>query len=123
MQKQVIVVPADVTHQVQWNRASELLILSLTPALLSQAADGSIVDLVPRSPQPDPLIHQIGLMLKQELEEGGGDRLYFEALLNCLTVYLLTKYSTFKRSSSPNIATAKLVRTYHIPDFSKKSGI
>ena len=57
---------------------------------------------MPRSPQPDPLIHQIGLTLKQELEEGGGDRLYFEALLNCLTVYLLTKYSTFKRSSSPN---------------------
>jgi AraC family transcriptional regulator len=100
VEKQVIVVPAHVTHQVQWDRASEFLILSVTPALLSQVADGSIVDLVPRLPQPDPLIHQIGLTLKQELEDGGGDRLYVESLINCLTVHLLTKYSNVKRSSS-----------------------
>jgi AraC family transcriptional regulator len=106
LENQVIVVPAHVTHQIEWNRESEFLIISLDPQLLNQAADENIdperVDLVPSLPKPDPLIHQIGLTLKQELtENGGSDRLYVQSLVNCLSVHLLKKYSTLTRSLFP----------------------
>ncbi len=106
LENQAIVVPAHVTHQIEWNRESEFLIISLDPQLLSQIADETIdpdrVDLVPSLPKPDPLIHQIGLTLKQELtENGGSDRLYVQSLVNCLSLHLLKKYSTLTRSLFP----------------------
>jgi AraC family transcriptional regulator len=104
--EQVIVVPATVTHQVQWDRSSAFLILTLSPTVLRQAAYEAIapdrVDLVPSLPRPDPLIQQIGLTLKSELEMNGGvDRLYVESLVNCLAVHLLTKYAAAPLTLSP----------------------
>ncbi len=96
--EQVIVVPATVAHQVQWDQISEFLILTIKPEVIRQSAYEAIapdqVDLIPRLPQADPLIQQLGLALKAELElNGGGDRLYVESLINCLALHLLKKYS------------------------------
>jgi AraC family transcriptional regulator len=96
--EQVIVVPATVTHQVQWDRPSEFLILTLKPEMLYRSAYDAIapdrVDPIPCKPRPDPLMQQLGLALKAELElDGGSDRLYVESLVNCLTLHLLKKYS------------------------------
>lgn len=96
--EQVIVVPATVAHQVQWDRPSEFLILTLSPEVLRHTAYEIIspdqIDLVPCLPKPDPLIKHIGLALKSELEANGGcDRVYVESLVNCLKVHLLKWYS------------------------------
>jgi len=104
-EEQVIVVPANVTHQVQWDQTSEFLILSLNPELLKQVAYEAIapdrIDLVPCLPKPDPLIHQLGIALKEELTSGGGDRLYVESLVNCLAMHLLKKYAANPSSLRP----------------------
>ncbi len=96
--EQVVVVPAEVTHQVQWDQDSEFLILTLKPDVLRQVAYEAIapdrVDLVPDLPRADPLVRQLGLALRSELElNGGRDHLYVESLVNCLTVHLLKMYS------------------------------
>jgi AraC family transcriptional regulator len=96
--EQVIVVPAEVTHQVQWDQSSEFLILTLRPDVLGQVAYEVIapdrVDLVPDLPRVDPLVRQLGLALRSELElNGGRDHLYVESLVNCLAVHLLKNYS------------------------------
>lgn len=104
-EEQVIVVPATVSHRVQWDQTSEFLILSLSPDLLSRAAYEAIapdrVDLVPCLPKPDPLIQQLGLALKEELMNGEGDRLYVDSLVNCLAMHLLKKYSASPASLRP----------------------
>lgn len=105
--QQAIVVPAKVSHQVQWDQTAEFLILTLKPDMLSQVAHDAIppdrVELAPCSPKPDPLIHQLGLALKEELAlNQGRDRLYVESLTNCLAVHLLKKYSV-KPITSPNL--------------------
>ncbi|MCT0207461.1 AraC family transcriptional regulator [Synechococcus sp. CS-1332] len=96
--EQVIVVPAGVTHQVQWDQSSEFLILTLKPDVLGQVAHEAIapdqVDLVPDLPRVDSLLRQLGLALLSELEMNGGrDHLYVESLQNCLAVHLLKTYS------------------------------
>ncbi len=97
--EQVIVVPAEVTHQVQWDQDSEFLILTLKPDVLRQVAYEAIapdrVDLAPDLPRADPLVRQLGLALRSELElNGGRDHLYVETLVNCLAVHLLKTHST-----------------------------
>jgi AraC family transcriptional regulator len=53
--------------------------------------------LLPCFQTPDPLIYQIGLALKAELEaEGAGSRLYAETMANALVVHLLKHYSVAK---------------------------
>lgn len=96
--EQVIVVPAGVTHQVQWDQDAEFLILTLRPDVLRQVAYEAIapdrVDLVPGLPRVDALVRQLGLALRSELElNGGRDHLYVESLLNCLAVHLLKTYA------------------------------
>lgn len=97
--KQVIVVPAGVTHQVQWDQSSEFLILTLKPDVLGQVAYEAIapdqVDLVPDLPRVDALVRQLGLALRSELElNGGRDHLYVESLMHLLAVHLLKTYSS-----------------------------
>lgn len=46
----VVVVPAEVTHQVQWDQSSEFLIPILKPAVLGQVADGAIAPVLMSSP-------------------------------------------------------------------------
>jgi AraC family transcriptional regulator len=104
--EQVIVVPATVAHQVQWDQPSEFLILTLNPDFLQRIAYEAIapdqVDLVPCLPKSDPLIQQIGLALKAELEaNGGSDRGYVESLIHCLGMHLLKKYSAIPPSLNP----------------------
>ncbi len=96
--EQVVVVPAGVTHQVQWDQSSEFLILTLKPDVLGQVAYEAIapdqVDLVPSFPRVDALVQQLGFALRSELEMNGGrDHQYVESLVNCLAVHLLRNYA------------------------------
>jgi AraC family transcriptional regulator len=72
--------------------------LYLDPASLSSAAFESIdpdrVELIQQLQVRDPLIQQLGLSLKQELETSATDsRLYAETVTTMLAVHLLKRYS------------------------------
>lgn len=119
--EQVIVVPAQVSHQVQWDRSSEFLILTLKPEVLRQAV-GEIapdrVDLVPKCPQVDPLIQQLGLALKAELEtHGNRDRLYIESLVNCLALQLLKKCSAVSPTFNPKSTSLSQTALRQVIDY------
>ncbi|MDX2242157.1 MAG: AraC family transcriptional regulator [Leptolyngbyaceae cyanobacterium bins.302] len=81
-----------------WDQPFQGFNLSLKPALLTRnAAELLAVDQVEIPPQPpfyDPLILQIGLALKADLEsQRPGGRLYAEAMANALAVHILRNYS------------------------------
>jgi AraC family transcriptional regulator len=83
----------------RWDREINLLLLNLDLGLLTRNAlellETDRVELLSRFVIEDPLIHQIGLALKTELQSNGsGGQLYAETMANALAVHLLRRYST-----------------------------
>ena len=99
-----------------WHKAGEYLLLHLEPTLVARAAadliDAEHAELVQQFKTRDPLIEQIGLALKSELEsEGLGSRVYAESLFNALSVHLIRHYSASGQkvlADSGSLAKSKL---------------
>ncbi len=94
----VAVIPANSYHKLSWDSEAEFLVLSLERGLFARAAYDSVdlhrLDIIPHFASPAPLIQQIGLALKSELESHGtGSRLYIESLATTLCIHLLKHYS------------------------------
>lgn len=112
----IVIVPANTPHQCWSDTDSKFILLSLEPTLFRRVAgeliDPERVELMPLFPQPEPLIYQIALSLKTELEtDGAGSRLYAETMANALAVHLLKHYATQKagvRDDSGGMPRAKL---------------
>ena len=97
----VAIVPAHANHwQGIEQDIAEAVILTLEPQFLayttSELINPARVELLPTFAQPDPLIYGIGLTLKNALEMGMCDRIYFESLFTSLSIHLLRHYSTHK---------------------------
>ncbi|MBD2102442.1 helix-turn-helix transcriptional regulator [Leptolyngbya sp. FACHB-261] len=96
--------PAYTRHQTSSNAEAQFLMIGLEPALQTQVAYESVhpdsVELIPHFSKPDPLVHQLGLALKAELEanDGTGSRLYAESAATFLATHLLRHYSTRKHT-------------------------
>lgn len=96
--------PPKHVNWARWNRQIEALTLNLKTDLLTRnAAELLAVDQVELLPyvQPcDPLILQIGLALKADLESHRlGGRLYAETMATALAVHLLRNYSAHNYKS------------------------
>jgi len=100
----MILVPMQHVHWGAWNRPQEGFAISLKPELLTRNAAELLavdqVELLPQKPLYDPLILQIGLALKADLESHRpGGRLYAETMGTALAVHLLRNYSAYKHQS------------------------
>jgi AraC family transcriptional regulator len=88
--------------KVQIDREVPLIELFLEPAILtrsiSEAVETEKIELIPQLKLRDPLIQEIGLALKAELEVGGADsRLYAESMATALSLHLLRRYFSRKQ--------------------------
>lgn len=96
---QITVIPANISHEAKWKTVIEFTALILEQSAIARIAHESIdpdrVELLPHFTQPDPLISQIGLALKIEVETDGLDSsLYAESMATALSAHLLRHYST-----------------------------
>lgn len=87
--------------KTQIDREVPLLELFLKPTLITRSACESMnaddIELVPHFNIRDPLIENMGLALKTELElNGAQSKFYAESMATALSVHLLTKYSSLK---------------------------
>ena len=94
----IAIVPANISHQVLWDREADFTLLSLEPAHIACIAHESVdlerTELIPHFTKLDPLIYQIGLSLKAELKSGGlGSRLFVDSLVTALAIHLLRNYA------------------------------
>ena len=97
----IVVVPANVSHGVRWTGEVGILLIGLDPALFVDAIDNAAhlkpTQLVPHFATPDPLVYQLGLSLKNRLEQDPvGSRLYAETTAAMLSVHLLQHYGQRK---------------------------
>jgi AraC family transcriptional regulator len=95
----IVLCPVRCPHIYRWFTTINALVLNLSSDLLAHNALGLLktyqVELVPNFAIEDPLVYQIGLALKAELETNQkGSRFYVETLANTLAVHLLRNYST-----------------------------
>jgi AraC family transcriptional regulator len=95
----VVIVPANTVARTSWDSENESMMLFLDPTFVAQVAyefiDPDQVEILPEFATPDPMICQIGMMIKAELEFSNiYNRLYVDSLATMLAVRLLRQYST-----------------------------
>lgn len=100
---QVEITPAKVSQKAAWRQQVEFTLLFLDPAYVAQIArefvDRDRIELIPHFATSDPLVHQIGLALKAELEAGeSSSLLYVESAATMLAAHLLRHYSAQKHN-------------------------
>ncbi len=112
----ICLTPANTPVLVRLQDSIEFISLHLEPAFMKQIATGVVdsdrLEVVPQFKLNDPLIYQIGIALKANLEsEGVGDRLYTESMATALSAHLLQHYSTQKpkiKSYSDGLSQVRL---------------
>lgn len=97
----ILVIPAHVSHQASWDTQGSYIALVLEPSTFAGAVcewvDPDRFELVPHFATPDPLVYQLGVTLKAELETDGlTSQLYAETVTHLLAVHLLQHYSAQK---------------------------
>lgn len=100
--------PASYTFKERWPQDTEFIDLYLeTPFLTcvaSEVVDLDGIEIISHRRVYDPFLRQIGLLLKSELERGGGgtslidNQLYVESMATTLVMHLLRHYSTARQS-------------------------
>ncbi|MBN3906547.1 MAG: helix-turn-helix transcriptional regulator [Nostoc sp. NMS1] len=112
----ICLTPATTPVSVRLQDASEWIALHLEPTFIEQiadeVADPDRLDIIPQFKLNDPLIYQIGIALKVNLEsENAYGRLYTESMATALSAHLLQHYSTKKpkiESYSDGLSQARL---------------
>lgn len=104
----VCVIPAHVSHRTYWDTEHDYLLLSLDPHWFSHVAQESIdpgkITLEPLFSKNDPLLYQLGLSLKTELEtQGWNNRLYLESMANTIATHVLRHYCTWDTKRQQNL--------------------
>lgn len=114
----VEIFPANRCYKICWNNDIEFTHFYLEPAFVSSVAHEAIdPDRVEIRFEPkisDPLVYQICLALKADLEgDGTGDGFYADSMATALAAHLLRRYSTRKhklREHEDGLSKYKLVQ-------------
>jgi AraC family transcriptional regulator len=92
----LVLFPAnEIFPKVRVDRDVPLILLYLDPTTFTNSVcETNNLDLIPNLKFRDPLIQQMGIALKAELETGGIDsRLYAESMATALSAHLLRRYT------------------------------
>lgn len=101
----VIIIPANVQHKAAWDREGDITFLVLEPNQMTQTAQeigmGDRIELIPHFAMVDPLIHQLGLALRSELESNQlSNHFYIDSLKTTLLAHLIKHYAVVKPTIS-----------------------
>ena len=95
----LIIYPPNLHRILRWDKQAEFLFFRVDSTFFTSIA-GELIDannweIIPQFKLRDPLIQQMGLALKSEIEADRlGSGLYAESMANALLVHLLRHYST-----------------------------
>jgi len=115
-------VPMQHEHWGAWNQLHEGFAIALKPKLLTRNSAELLavdhVELLPQKPLYDPLILQIGLALKADLESHRpGGRLYAETMATALAVHILRNYSAHSHHSVRYVGALSATQLKRVTDY------
>lgn len=104
---ELLFIPAGVQYSSNWHQAGDFSLLGIAPWFVEQVAHESIqvkrVELIPQIGICDPLVQQIGLALKADVEaKHPTGRLFGESLATGLVIHLLKQYAVWQPRSDSN---------------------
>ena len=98
----VDVIPAFLSHSTNWDQEVEFSVIAICPTLLNQAPQELMqpeIELIPQFSIQDPVIQQLAISLKIEIQTGClSGRLYGESLGTALAARLALNYAACKPS-------------------------
>lgn len=98
----VDVIPAFINHWTNWDREVEFSVIAICPTLLNQTTQELMqreIELIPQFSIDDPVIQQLALALKTEIQTGCmSGRLYGESLGTALAARLVQNYAVSRPS-------------------------
>ncbi|MGF1480022.1 MAG: helix-turn-helix domain-containing protein [Cyanophyceae cyanobacterium] len=98
----VDVIPAFLNHWTNWDQEIEFSVIAICPTLLTQTTQELMqreIELIPQFSIDDPVIGQLALALKTEIQTGClSGRLYGESLGTALAARLVQNYAVSKPS-------------------------
>ncbi|MBD1872900.1 helix-turn-helix transcriptional regulator [Nodosilinea sp. FACHB-131] len=96
----VDIIPAFLSHWTNWNQEVEFSVIAICPTLLNQTTQELTqgkTELIPQFSIDDPVIQQLALALKTEIQTGCmSGRLYGESLGTALAARLVQNYAVSK---------------------------
>jgi AraC family transcriptional regulator len=96
----VDVIPAFLSHRTNWDREVEFSVIAICPTLLNRTTQELMqpeIELIPQFAIDDPVIQQLALALKLEIQTGCmSGRLYGESLGTALAARLVQNYAVSK---------------------------
>jgi AraC family transcriptional regulator len=116
----VSIIPANLLHESCIEKPLEMIVISLNPALILQAAEElgiNTIEIIENWAAKDPLIQQLGFALRREFQQGSPGNLYVESVANILTVHLLKHYSAIKVNHSDNEHTLPPSRMQQVTEY------
>ncbi|MBW4694249.1 MAG: AraC family transcriptional regulator [Lyngbya sp. HA4199-MV5] len=101
---EMLLIPAGMRYASYWQQAGEFSLLGFSPQFFEQVAHESVgvkpVELIPHIGIRDPLVQQIGLALKSDVEaKHPAGRMFGESLVTGLIIHLLKQYSVWQPQS------------------------
>ncbi len=115
----VDVIPAFLSHWTNWDREVEFSVIAICPTLLNQTTQELMqpeIELIPQFSIDDPVIQQLTLALKMEIQTGCmSGRLYGELLGTALAARLVQNYAVnkptleFKTSGLPQSQLKRVI--------------
>lgn len=101
---EMLFIPAGVRYSSNWHQAGEFSLLGFSPRFFEQVVHESIqvkrIELIPHIGISDPLVQQIGLALKADVEaKHPTGRMFGESLATGLVIHLLKQYSVWQPQS------------------------
>ena len=110
----VDVIPALLNHWTNWNQEVEFSVIAICPTLLHQTAQQRAIELIPQLAIADPVIQQLALALKTEIQTGcRSGRLYGESLGAAIAARLVQNYAVsqpeFNASGLPQSQLARVI--------------
>ncbi len=110
----VDIIPAFLDHWTNWDREVEFSVIAICPTLLNQTTQeltGRSVELIPQVSISDPVIQQLALALKTEIQTGClSGRLYGESLGTAIAARLARNYAFSKPEFKANGLSQSQIR-------------
>jgi AraC family transcriptional regulator len=116
------IIPAELEHWAVWDREITVTLIALNPKFITQVdselTKGKPLELLPRYNTEDPVLSQLGLLLRQDLEMGhASGRIYRDSIATALAARLVSHHSIISSPTQASVCKLsdqrlQLIKTY-----------